>query len=35
MDVELPPLRAGFAAEILGAAGTLASDVLGVTIWSG
>jgi hypothetical protein len=35
VDVELPPLPAGFAAELLPVAGSPASCVLRVTIWSG
>jgi hypothetical protein len=35
VDVELPPLRAGFAAELIAAAGAPASGVLWVSIWSG
>jgi hypothetical protein len=35
VDVKLPPLPAGFAAELVAAAGAHASVVLGVNIWSG
>jgi hypothetical protein len=35
VDVELPPLAAGFVAELLAAAGAPASGVLEVNVWSG